>query len=153
MCNLVYWRSHGWRTRGKKLVRNVDLWEKVFLPPHCEVARVSDTAVVLRDAVKQRDILRDAIRSARTTTNPPSTPTPEVTLPVSVSSPAASTSSISANSQASVNYKSTAASTAVSVASASGSPPPQVHTPTPPTATPVLTGDGTTHVVFNCIII
>ena len=46
------------------------------------------------------------------------------------------------------------AKTVSASASGSGSPLLQVHTPPPtPTATPVLTGDGTTHVVFNCIII
>ena len=53
-------------------------------------------------------------------------------------------------------FSTAVAKTVSASASGSGSPPLQVHTPPPtttPTATPVLTGDGTTHVVFNCIII
>ena len=64
-------------TRQKKLVANVDLWQKVDLPSRCEVSHVSGTDVVFGNNIVQRNILRAAIRLAPITTTAHSSPTPE----------------------------------------------------------------------------
>lgn len=68
-------------TSRRKGVANVDLWTQVHLPARCQVLHVPAQDVIPGYSIKQRNILRDAIRSTITTT-PYSTVTPEVPVPV-----------------------------------------------------------------------